>query len=365
MRELRGSSRLILALAAVLALVLAACGGAEDVAGEAGDDAPSAADDAPSAAGDPVSVTFAPTAPLPSYWPFYWLADGLGFYADENLEVEIVSTGSAVQAALLTDRLDFAGAGLDFIPQGAEEERLQYYMATDRYVWLLMTFADSDITSVEDLRGRTIGINEPHDTLDAELIMASGGVPRGEYELVPVGEDRAALIAMENGDVDAFVAAYQAQEFLPGLTDRELVQIDTPDLDGWYNTGIMATVDDIGDQRDLAVRFGRAVARAMVWQYENPQVAAEVMTEVAPDWAPSTEEGLVLLEMVNDWNRDIYEDRGRMEDAVYQQMIDTHAELGFIEESYPADRIFTNDLIDDIWGFDIEAEQEAARSGER
>lgn len=310
-------------------------------------------------------IRFSPTAPLPSYWPAYWLADGLGFYEDEGLDVEIIDAGTAVQALLLSDGLEFAGTGQDFIPQGAELEGLQYYLATDRYPWVVITFADGDVQELTDLDGGKIGINAPHDSLDAELIMSAAGVAKENYELIPVGEDRAALIAMENGDIDAFVGAYQSMDFLPTISDRELVTVANDELENWHNIGIMTTVDKLENDRETSIAFARAVARATVWQYENPELAAEILSEITPDWAGSTEEGLRLLYMANDFNRALYENQMRYDMANLQGIIDTFAELGFIEESYPAESIATNDYIDEIWSFDIEAEKEAARNGER
>ena len=74
---------------------------------------------------------------------------------------------------------------------------------------------------------------------------------------------------------------------------------------------------------------------------------------------------VALVEAGNEANRASYEDRGRMELDIYQDMVDTHAELGLIDESYDASVLFTNELIDEIWDFDVEAEIEAARNDER
>jgi NitT/TauT family transport system substrate-binding protein len=337
-----------------LTLVGAACGGGQD--GQEGTE---------QAPGEPVRLAIAPTAPLPSYWPFYYLAEGLGFYADENLEVEVATVRGAVQQALITGRLQVAGTGLDYIPQAADEsiaDELKYVMITDNYPWVMITFEDSPYETAADLRGRRIGVNDPHDTFDAEFLMGAAGVPQGEYELIPVGEDRAALVAMQRGDVDAFMGPYLAVNLLNELSDRPIRVIRNEVAEDYYNTGPMVTVDSLENDRDVVARFGRAIARAMIWQYENPEVAARTLLEVDPTSATDFEEALEFIETTNDWNRSRYEARGRVDPEIYQTMIDKHAELGFIDEPYPADRLFTNELIDEIWDFDVEAEIEAARN---
>ena len=46
-------------------------------------------------------------------------------------------------------------------------------------------------------------------------------------------------------------------------------------------------------------------------------------------------------------------------------MVDKHVEVGLLEESYDASALFTTELIDDIWDFDVDAEIERARNDER
>jgi NitT/TauT family transport system substrate-binding protein len=116
-------------------------------------------------------------------------------------------------------------------------------------------------------------------------------------------------------------------------------------------------------ERDLAVRFGRAVARGMVWTWENPEATGRLIYEMFPDEAAESEEQAIrLIEAGNEANQASYDERGAMELDVYQEMVDKHAEQELIDESYDASILFTNELIEDIWDFDVEAEAEAARS---
>ena len=367
----RGPVRPWLIGVAILALLLTACGGAAEEAEPAGDadtdGAPSASAPSAEEAAEPVTVRFAPTAPLPIYWPYYYVADALGFYEEENIDVEFVNAQTAVQQALLAGRLDVSGTGLDYIPQAPTfDDPPKWYMNVDKYLWLMVTLADSEFRTAQDLEGGRIGINEPHDTLDADFLMGAAGVPQGEYELIPVGQDRAALVALERGEIDAFVTAGAVSvAALKDFTDSDLRVIENPVAEDYYNTGNMVTLDRLENERDVAVRFGRAVAKGMIWTWENPQATGELVYEMIPESAESAEQAVELVEAGNEANRASYEDRGRMDLEIYQDMVDTHAEVGLIDESYDASILFTNDLIDDIWDFDVEAEIEAARNDER
>ena len=364
--------RTLLAILAMLAL-LAACGGADPAAdspvADAADDEPAdeeAESEEPAgeeAAGEPDRVRFAPTAPLPGYWPYYYIAEPLGYYEEENIDFEAVNARGAVQQAVMEGQLDFSGTGLDYIVQAPEfDPSPKWYMNVDRYLWIMVTLADSGVESVEDLQGRKIGINEPHDSLDADFMMGVAGIE--DYELVPVGEDFAAVVAMQRGEVDAFVTAgavslVAIEEEFP---DLEFQVIDNPVAASYYNTGIMGTVPSLEDDPDLAVRFARAVAKAWVFQYENPEAAGELLYEVAPESAEDAEQAARFVEAGNEMHRESFENQGRMDLELYQDMIDTHVELGLLEEGYDAETIITNDLIDQIWDFDREAIEEEARN---
>lgn len=370
--RLRPSRTLI--LVGVLALTLSACGGEGTDDGATGTTGGGGTDGATDTTGgeatsgvvcgdgETTEVTFAPTAPLPLYWPYYYIADPLGFYEDAGIEISFENVQTAVQQSLMTGRLTFSGTGLDYIPQAPTlDDPPKWFMNVDRYLWVMVTLADSDVQSAQDLQGAAIGINEPHDSLDADFMMGAAGVPVGEYELLPVGQDRAALAALEAGDIEAFVTAGAVSvEALRDFTDNELRIIENEAAESYYNVGSMLTVDQLNNEPDLAVCFGRAVARGMVWAWENPTATGQLIYEMFPESAESEEQAIRLIEAGNEANLGSYENRGEMELEVLQEMVDTHAELDLIDESYDANILFTNELLDDIWDFDIDAEAEAA-----
>ena len=358
------------AILTVLSVMIAGCGGDGTDSTEApGETSAPEATDAPTettgAPGEPVSVSFAPTAPLPVYWPYYYIAEPLGFYEDEGIDIVFENVQTAVQQSLLSGRLTFSGTGLDYIPQAPTlDDPPKWFMNVDRYLWVMVTLADSEFQSAADLEGGVIGINAPHDTLDADFLMGAAGVAQGAYELVPVGEDLQALVQLEDGAIDAFVTAGAVSvAAIRDFTDTELRIIENEAAESYYNVGSMLRLDQLENERDLAVRFGRAVARGMVWTWENPEATGRLIFEMFPDEAAESEEQAIrLIEAGNEANRASYDARGAMELDVYQEMVDKHAEQELIDESYDASILFTNELIDDIWDFDVEAEAEAARS---
>ena len=365
----------------VLAVSVVACGGSDpeptDTAAETtsppatdtpdGTDEPADTTTTPAEEeppGELTTVSFAPTAPLPAYWPYYYIADPLGFYEDEGIDIEFENVQTAVQQSLLSGRLTFSGTGLDYIPQAPTlDDPPKWFMNVDRYLWVMVTLGDSEFQTAADLEGGTIGINAPHDSLDADFLMGAAGVPQGSYELIPVGEDLPALVQLEEGAIDAFVTAGAVSvAAIRDFTDTELRIIENDVAESYYNVGSMLTIDQLENDRDLAVRFGRAVARGMVWTWENPEATGRLIFEMFPESAESEEQAIRLIEAGNEANQASYDARGAMELDVYQDMVDRHADQELIDESYDASILFTNELLDEIWDFDVEAEADAARS---
>ena len=90
-------------------LFLGACGGGADSSEEttaAGTEAPETTESTgeEAASREMTTVSFAPTAPLPAYWPYYYIADPLGFYEDEGIDVAVYQS---VRAVAPSSPLDF------------------------------------------------------------------------------------------------------------------------------------------------------------------------------------------------------------------------------------------------------------------
>src|SRR5690606_18505199 len=60
----------------------------------------------------------------PTYWPFYFTPQALGYYEDEGLDVEIMPLNAGVTQALLTDQIQIGGAGFEVIQQATEFDNL-------------------------------------------------------------------------------------------------------------------------------------------------------------------------------------------------------------------------------------------------
>ncbi len=158
----------------------------------------------------PIHVSIAVGAPhVPVYLNFD-LAQALGYFTEQGLDVELhyFEGGSDAAAALESGKVDFSGNTMDHVLEA---------QIAGQHLRMLMNFLDhpcatlvvrSDlakaIASVQDLRGHKVGVTQlgsATHTLTV-FVAAKAGVSASDFEVVEVGA-AAMPDALANGTVDA------------------------------------------------------------------------------------------------------------------------------------------------------------------
>lgn len=352
----------LLALPLVLALSLPACGNDEESGEEGG--------------GELQKVVFALTNQRAiQYNPFY-IADYLGYYEDEGLEVEIqIFDGSSTTVQqIIAGNVDI---GLPSGPATAQAisqgHCLKQFMSfAYQNVFGLAAPADSGITSLEDLRGKTIGISEPGggEIPLVRAMMTWAGLQEGtDYEMVPIGEGGAlTLEALQKGRADAYsssvydIASVEVAGMpLEDVTPEEFLY--TP------SNAAVATCDVYENEQDMLIGFGRAVAKAAVFAEANRDAAWDIIKTYEPELFEDEALAESIWEVTDKLNEQPPAIAGEPFGTHHREGWETYLELasqGTEEEgalppnSVDVDAVLASDLIDEINDFDRDAvEQEA------
>jgi NitT/TauT family transport system substrate-binding protein len=266
------------ALLTVLALVLAACG---DDTGESGSEDCDELDE--------VRVQLQWVAQ--SQFAGYFVADDLGFYEDECLDVEILEGAVEIvpQTVLATGSAEF---GLAWVPkalvsreQGADIVNIAQVF--ERSGTLEVSFADSGIESPEDWAGKTVGNwgfgNEYELTAAIELFDVA------DVELVGQNFD---MLALLNGELDAAEAMIYNEY-------AQLLEAENPDTGELYQPDDFNVIDfnEVGTamlqdavwvnadwiaeegNEDIAVRFLKATFRGWIHCLDNFDECVEVVLD--------------------------------------------------------------------------------------
>lgn len=375
-RESNRSSRVVV-LTLLVALALAACGGdeAEDTTTTEGDSGTSEATTT-TAAMEMEEITFALTNQRAiQYHPVY-VAQEVGYFEEEGLDVEvvIVSGSSATVQQIIAGNVDIGNPSAPAVMQGASQGNCLkvFYSFAYQNVFGLATPESTGIESLEDLSGNTVGISEPGggEVPLVRAILAGAGLEEGtDYELLAVGEGGPLTFqALEDGTVQAYsssvfdVAAVEAA----GMPLRQLM----PDEFKYFpSTNPTVTCEYYENNKDLLARFGRAIAKATVWSEANPEAAKQITREVEPELWEDEEMAEQFWQATVEMNA--------MPPAISDEPLGTHYREGwetYVEfasqgteeegalnaEAVNLDEILTDELLGEINDFDrAEVESEA------
>jgi NitT/TauT family transport system substrate-binding protein len=256
----------------VVALAVAGCGGDDDSSGGGGD--------------GPTTVTVG-TLPIANAAPMY-LGMEKGFFEAEKLEIkpQVGEGGAALMPMLLSDDAQFAFVGvIPAITAVAKDLPIKIVTSSDDAAeteekdWqTLVVPKGSPIREVEDLPGKTVGVNALRGL--AEVVISRSleqqGVDYRKVELleVPFPDMPAAL---EQKRVDA---ALLTEPFLSAVLAEGGTQIDAPSVEtrpGFPNGVYVASEQYIAENGDVVDRFARAMNKSLDYAQAHPDEVRRII----------------------------------------------------------------------------------------
>lgn len=226
------------------------------------------------------------------YWLPLLVAEDQGFFEDEGVSVEFQETNGSgfVTQQLIAGNADAGWAGApDSAVAFTKDQDLRALMCNPpQNIFRIVVPEGSDIKTVDDLKGKTLGIAEAgggeepivNASLDAANLKRDADVT-----ILPIGDaGPASLNAILNGTVDAYAGSYPDISTL--TADGRLVTTDiTPEK---YNAipGDCLVVKKSALENDKTAKkiqaMARAWARGAVFADANPEAATKIACRVVP-----------------------------------------------------------------------------------
>lgn len=330
-----GSWRRLAGLLMLLMLTAAACGG--DDGGGGGGDGGTAA---------PTTIRFQASWIPDCQFAGYLMANEQGFFADENLEVEILPGGPNVNpiqqvvsgaADITVNKVVALYAARD---QGLPVKAIAQFDRVSSFP--LVARKDSGIATPEDMRGKDVGIWYDGDEYEVLALLEQAGLdPQTDLNLFEQGFTMDPFLA---GEYDvAMVTSYNELNVLrlEGLNpDTELNVID-PSAYGISipHGSVIANEAWLEENRDAAVGFVRATITGWEYAFANPEETASVCAEesLAAGGEAATEDLQALQELqLPELERlqmegSSAEQRGWIDPALYQEVVDIVTRFGLLE----------------------------------
>jgi NitT/TauT family transport system substrate-binding protein len=241
-----------------------------------------------------VSLTFAPV----------YAAMKLNYFAEEGIELNIVEfQGTSVllpQVANKSVMLGFPNADPLILSRQPGRDPLPvkfFYNAARASIWEFAVPAESPIKSLDDLRGKTIGvgaIGNGNVPIIRAMLKERGLVPDRDYSFMATGDGPTAFRATLNGDV----AAYNANDVFVAAFSQvaKIRKLPVPDkYRNLFSNGFVAHVDTVREHPDVLAGFGRALTKGILVCEANPDFCVLNFWRLNPSLKPGAGSDAELL----------------------------------------------------------------------
>ena len=224
------------------------------------------------------------------------LAKALGYYEDENLDVDqqYMAGGTQSATALLAGQVQFSGNSMDHIVKAKLEGKdmlLVASMTTAPGITMVVNKKyENEIKTPADLKGKRVGVTALGAGTHTLLlnVVAKAGLTPNDVQVVPVGSDTMPA-ALEADQVHAAMGndPYVSQLKQAGkayfLVDFSTKEDTATYLGGDYQfTGLLTMADTAKTKPELAQRMVNAITRACQYIGANSprDVASKLPSEV-------------------------------------------------------------------------------------
>jgi len=327
--------------------------------------------------GEPKKLTLYTPLPVPTIAMMVaFVADGAGFFKEEGLEVEIVSTDSSTfEVAQMSSGKGDAGlmvAGPAIGAFAQEQPLISVWEMITHPVFDLITPDGSPIKSMADLKGKNIGVEEAQSgeipVLKADLKEAGVDVDAGDAQLVPLGDDYAPILPkLESGEIAAMSSSYNSLVQLIAKDYKYRSLLPPVDPENAYPEVPLVVRKDLYDSDPQAVvGLARAMTKALIFAKANPDAALAIMKQAFPpehedpDFTHKYMDRAIYMSWPVDESRPFGQLSLAGAQALVEVLVDPNSPSG-LEKSFDVSPYFTNDLIEQINNFDRAAVEQQAK----
>lgn len=277
-----------------------------------------------------------------------YIAQEKGYFADENLEVELYTP---VDPSTV---LQTVGAGADdfgisyqpdvLLARGQGVPVVSIAGMVQHPLNSVMALQSSGITRPADLVGKKVGYpgiptNEP--LLDT-MLKFDGSQGLGEVELVNVGFNLAESLI--SGTVDAVVGAYWTHESI--LLENQghpvtILRMEEWGVPDYYELVLVTSEKYISEKSDVVERFIRALRKGYADAIADPQAGVDILVKATRGEIDEGIERPGADLLVSQWKTD-QADFGEQDPARWEAFVQWMQDAGLLSADVKAEDAFTD-----------------------
>jgi len=306
--------------------------------------------------------------PLPRSANFYPLIVGeaLGYFADEGIEVNLLPSSTTIPFVAFAQNGQADLAMLDptevINAIAADAEIEVVYEVMQSAPEGIAVLAESEVQSVADLGGTTVGLVSDRDRNTLAIALGTAGLSIDDVSTVVVGEAGPTLAnAIKNQTVSAISGA--VPDWLAIQANGIPIRLITPDviLQQPANSFVI-NANRVDELRDPVEGFLRAWSKGMyVASFDPDAVAAMAKAAVPEEWENETF-GREFLDASIPMNLSVTEQLGDLRPDLWESIQENYLSVGAIEGIVPPQEFLNDSFIAPANDFDraeVEADVEA------
>ncbi|WP_285251190.1 ABC transporter substrate-binding protein [Pseudarthrobacter sp. fls2-241-R2A-168] len=299
------------------------------------------------------------------------VADAMGYFKAEGLDVEIVNTTAASEGqALLTGKVDIESAtpGPVLQMQTEGQDFVMVYNYLRAPTGSIAVLEDSAVQKLEDFRDATIGADAlgSGNILLTNGILASAGLrPDADFQHLAVGVGAQAIHALESGRVDA-LELWDTEYAAIEANGTELRTFSSDSAKKLFSTTYMTSAKYAEGSGEAIAGFGRAMAKSSLFTATNPEAALRLMYASYPETrVAGVSEGEQLrtdmtalearLAVLTEGDPASRKTWGEYDEAGVSEWIRFASSAGIIDRELEPEKVFTNKFSEEYNDFDTEA----------
>lgn len=207
-----------------------------------------------------------------------------GWYKEAGVDIELVPAGPDIKPAVtVAQGSDTFGIGHPNQIIAARSNGAPLVMVSQygqKSVTTYIARKSSGITSINDMKGRSVGLWFGGDEQEFLAMLAKAGIDQGDVKIVSQGYD---IVGWLNGDYEVMqVTLYNElqQVYAQGIKKEDLVFIDASEQDlAMVSTGLFTTEAVITEKPAAVQAVVDATLRGWQAALADPQKAAEVVVK--------------------------------------------------------------------------------------
>jgi NitT/TauT family transport system substrate-binding protein len=302
----------------------------------------------PALALDKVRYIFPVPAETPSVG-IWQIANYLGYYRDEGIDVEFVVGKGGVDAATQVGagNADFSGGiGDTSMIVRANGVPVKGIMLFGGGSLTVLSFRkDAEIKKIEDLKGKKISVLGYQDTTYYSLlgVLGSVGIKKGDVDVQALGPagmtqflvagDVQAMASPPDFAVAAQIAGAQTDVVPAGRYTASMAQ------------ATIASDKIIKDKPELVRRFVRATMKAFVKFRNDPIAMAQTFVEAVPSQQPNLERIKKIFSLYASVTYGGQTNPGTFDPDVLSKVQDSYVALGVVRRPNPVNELYTNEFV--------------------